>query len=45
MKFYEVLLQYDGERVEPTSMSTVSLYEQENFSNYSQFLIYKQVCC
>jgi len=45
MKFYKVLLQYDGEWVEPTSISTVSLYEQENLSNYSQFLTYKQVYC
>jgi hypothetical protein len=45
MKIYEVLLQYEGEWVKPTSTSTVFLYEQENLSNYSQFLTYKQVYC
>jgi len=42
MTFYKVLLQYEGKWVEPISNSTVSLYEQETPSNYSQFLAYKQ---
>lgn len=43
MKIKEVLLQYEGKWVEPTSISTASLYEQENLPNYSQFLTHKQV--
>ena len=33
MKFYEVLVQYEGEWVETISISTVSLYEGWNFNS------------